>query len=882
LSDSRSALSALTASTQHSAGQLNNALERIAGLESELSNSDRQGHTVLNRRDSLQSENVVLLASLEEVRGKVVSLSNEQVALTDRYEGVNRALRERETELRSAGVARAQAEKRISELEITTSDYTTLVNEKLQLEEAVQAAELNALDAEDQLRAAQGIVNEHRRNIAQMEDTLAIARRDAGIASAARDELLLQSTSTSTTLDGSMIADLQASLVALTNANAESSTNIESLTEATRQSSTTILQLQQDLAAAISAHQLSLEELEQHQSNPTSNNHSESESSALIATLESTLLSKDSELASLTSQLSETQEQSSQLNQFLTTATEETIATREKLSAEINFLQEEITILKTSYATIMEREESTTVELKRYEQLVEKRGGEIDLLKAALGNMSNDLSNARGAVVELEKELEMMRESAEMKERKILELEETIGNQGLGNPVSTTSPSFAELESLSAQLEYFKGQSGELQLATSVVQEELRSKVQELENQRLEMNNMIEFMRTSRIETDQVFARANDLDGQNYELNETVAQLQSQIDSLAAPELRQQATNGEEPTIAEMEHLKQVIEELEQQLSSITEQSTLSLEQVITLSQTVETNAKEVESLRSMLEGNRVESEEASRSLIEMKEVLARTESKLAGKEEEIIELSLRPTITATPTSTDQLPTAISNDAYDREYVDGIQQQHGADLADARTQIRKLEERILAAESKGHTLVRENQVLQSNLVDAIEARDLEKEKRRSKETELGSSSSAPSHRPTTIPARSGSATTPTSPPAITRTNSNPRVFHRRASSHMPSSSENVAPGTATGFPLTSVSDQQLRTQPSPPTAMQGSVPRRLLPSTRHARETSLGLLKTRMDEEGVVAGRDSNGRRTAVMNDELMECSCCSGDLFIV
>lgn len=124
---------------------------------------------------------------------------------------------------------------------------------------------------------------------------------------------------------------------------------------------------------------------------------------------------------------------------------------------------------------------------------------------------------------------------------------------------------------------------------------------------------------------------------------------------------------------------------------------------------------------------------------------------------------------------------------------------------------------------------------------------------------------------------------PRSPPPAPATSA--RVLgHRRIASHMPALSENVAPGTATGFPFHSPSDQprSSNNRPSMGSPSINAVPARLAAATRHARQASLVLLKSRIDDEAIDAKEGEKKLRTAVMNDELMNCICCAGDLYIV
>lgn len=125
-----------------------------------------------------------------------------------------------------------------------------------------------------------------------------------------------------------------------------------------------------------------------------------------------------------------------------------------------------------------------------------------------------------------------------------------------------------------------------------------------------------------------------------------------------------------------------------------------------------------------------------------------------------------------------------------------------------------------------------------------------------------------------------------------------RFPHRRAPSNLASVSENVDPSQDFYDP-TSRSHPGAGALTSPPLVpVTASSAHDRSEGSRHVRRASLSLLKARMQDElnvedlsvprlapgGALAGGAGSGRRTrsAVLQDNLVWCSCCQGDLWVV
>lgn len=970
LSAARSALSALQASTMHSQSQLTAANERIATLESSLSNSDRQSHSAGDRRDSLQGENLSLMAALEEVRGKVVSLTNEQVDLSNRNDTLARQLHDRETELRSVGGATAELAQKTLELNELKDEY-----ERLEFERSELAAEVGQQGSmtdglQNELRHSREAVVEHQRRLAIMEDDLAKSRTDLGIAEAARQELMVASSS-----HDSSIAELRSIISDLTQSRHDATRQAE---ESSATATSTIERLQLELESISAAHADVLSQFDAHRESSTS----ASNSSAQIVALESTLAAKEEEISRLASDLTTSRSESIQLNQFLSSATDEAMSIRE----ENDELTAEIKVLQSNLEGLSGNQSGITEEFNRFMTILKERDEEVASLKEALEKTF--ISSARAVELEREQNLareelqlvqagleeakrssEELREQAERQTATIVTLEShldlsranltalesqissaaegyrllqsshdqlTTDNEYLSTSLEEArnappllpngqssdhadAASKIELEVLRQRLDLMEEERHELEeesaenrFAAEEARTELRTMETELANKRAQVDNLEAVIQSSREEIDEVFSGRNDLERRNDDLNESMSSLQSQLDVLvmAKSELEEElsalkASNAVDrdrevadsittdlEMTAETNELRRTIATLEEGVSRIREESESSIEEVANLSNELERNVGEVESLRASLERNRYESEQVIKVVEELTEVLARTQEDLAAREEEIEELRNRPSRPLSPqlVQSEGTPDPATH-PYDRAYVDGIQRQHEADRSEARTQIRNLEERVLEAESSGHVLSKANEELSDKVQSITQTLEMEREHRRVKDRETealrsldqarsasprsASTLSPLSNNPNTIPARIrsplASPSRLVSPPLVATKPliSNPRVFaHRRIASHMPTLSENVAPGTETGFPFNSLSDQ--RTVEEARTAS----------ATRHARRASLSLLKTRIEDEVEVDGEKQ--LRSVVLGDELMACVCCDGDLFIV
>ncbi|KAL8278346.1 hypothetical protein RQP46_009238 [Phenoliferia psychrophenolica] len=193
------------------------ALSRIASLEDSLALSDRKAEAAAVRRDGLQQENTDLMASLEELRGKVVSLSNEQAELSDRNASLQRTIREKDAEKEQAG----EVEKELATLR---EEHTEVLSATEALEEEIAARGATIDELRDELESTRSALREQQTLAGTLEDALAVARKDSGNALAVRDDLQKEVESAL-----SRIASLESQLVAAQASEASHSTRAESL-----------------------------------------------------------------------------------------------------------------------------------------------------------------------------------------------------------------------------------------------------------------------------------------------------------------------------------------------------------------------------------------------------------------------------------------------------------------------------------------------------------------------------------------------------------------------------------------------------------------------------------------------------------------------------
>lgn len=418
--------------------------------------------------------------------------------------------------------------------------------------------------------------------------------------------------------------------------------------------------------------------------------------------------------------------------------------------------------------------------------------------------------------------------------------------------------------------------------------------------------------------------------------------------SKSEKELKAIMAFGHERT-EELDSLKSTIGKLQDDVTRMRGGAASTAEEVADLTSELERHVTEVQELKTELMERKGEIIESESALAELREALNSAQEDLIAKDNDIEELRSR---NQTSTPTIQINGATPDPSvYDRDYVDGIQQQHELDLSAARAQIRSLEERIFAAEDASYIMLKANGDLKSQVEGMMESLDQEKEKTRRKEREVEalqaserdnqvnsrSSSNSPlppppratpspsrtlldsphahaghahsenshSHVDTASPSPSPkpqillSSPGPLVSPPSPSIRSSPRAYaHRRVSSHLPTSTENMLPGQSSSFPFPSPSDQR---QPLSNLSIPvpSSLPRNLAPATRHARKASLSMLRTRMEDELGIDDlssnlvREENGilsprlgehlrTRTAVLGEDLVWCAQCTGDLFMV
>lgn len=137
---------------------------RLVTTEESLAQSRKSEQLAISRKDDLQIENSSMLESLEELRSKIVSLSNDNVKLTDELYSTRRSLNEAESKLSNL----QDLESKLSSLE---ENNATLAHYEL-LSSELQSSLSTSLQ-----------------QISLLEDQLAHSLKDSGIASASLHDL---------------------------------------------------------------------------------------------------------------------------------------------------------------------------------------------------------------------------------------------------------------------------------------------------------------------------------------------------------------------------------------------------------------------------------------------------------------------------------------------------------------------------------------------------------------------------------------------------------------------------------------------------------------------------------------------------------------------
>jgi len=277
----------------------------------------------------------------------------------------------------------------------------------------------------------------------------------------------------------------------------------------------------------------------------------------------------------------------------------------------------------------------------------------------------------------------------------------------------------------------------------------------------------------------------------------------------------------------------------------------------------LERNVNEVEALRRALEEQQDQATEANNALEELRALYNEAQ-------EELEDLRAgRPSDRSSPVAG---RSALGD-------VDSLQ----LELSSARAQIRSLEDEVFHTEQTRVKMLKANGDLKSQIESLQDALDKERVKSSSVPSSplpVASTSRTPLAQPSSTP------TTPTRAPPASRSHA-----HRRTASTLPSVSEidDVAPGSfPPAPPPPSSSEAPFLPSSSTPTTGHRSA------ASRHVRQASLSLLKQRMEDElgtddfARSPVRGSNGgdvrtrtRRVPLSND-LLWCTACSGDLYVV
>ncbi|SCV70545.1 BQ2448_3307 [Microbotryum intermedium] len=671
---------------------------------------------------------------------------------------------------------------------------------------------------------------------------------------------------------------------------------------------------------------------------------SEFKSSDLVEVLENERASHAQALSEMVSSLNEVR---TELNHARSSLESTTIGTAEvdSLKARISELETTLHLTSTDLATSQRDLESTQRDLARLnksnadleatnvrlsESLPIATPEEMDRLKADLETVRGELARAQGQRRELEEEL---RDAKHEFAKARIEVEKA--QKESSEALELRSSLEGRIGELETSLETLQAAYDEQTTTVSTLETEiskLRSTLSERETDLLTLRSEL-YSTTS---STGMAVRERDV-----ALNAAVRRA-----SKSERELKSLIASGDE-RLGELETLRTLVTSLQEELASLRSGSEGTSGQVASLTEEVERNVEEVERLRRLWETEKEATSEARNALGDLKEALAKAEDELEMKN---IELGgLRRRVSTSEGENAQGGSPKVGD-YDREQseckyfasyaprhsladcilfahssVDALQQQAELSLSSARAQIRSLEQRLFEEEDARYELEKINGDLKLQVQGITEMIEDDEVRIRELEHLLGADDHAdseyghdrPPHLdPTDFDEPLNSPPTTSIPSASNR---GPRAgSHRRAPSlltpvqetselsssllsppntFLPLPAQHSSFNAPVSPPLVSVSTPILDGTMSPST------------SKRHVRQTSLSLLKSRLEEELgpdallpnspldgpptttnasliPVLSTSTTSLRTsttkAVLQDNLVWCACCQGDLFMV
>ncbi|KDE05503.1 hypothetical protein MVLG_04097 [Microbotryum lychnidis-dioicae p1A1 Lamole] len=575
---------------------------------------------------------------------------------------------------------------------------------------------------------------------------------------------------------------------------------------------------------------------------------------ARIGELESSLHSTENELAASQRELDSTQRDLNRLQESNNTGIE--LANANLSESLPTSAQEEMDLL--------------SAELEKSREQLRRVEDENRELKKGLEEARRELVDAKGEVKGARKELLDVSELCSTLEERAKELE--------------------------TSLEVLKG-SNETQIATiSTLETELGSLRTSLSDREASLLSLRTEL-SSATESSGIVVRERDV-----ALNAAVRRA-----SKSERELKSLIASGDE-RLGELDTLRMLVGSLQEELASLRSGKEGTSGQVASLTDELERNVGEVESLRRLLEREKEATSDVRRALADLKEALGRAEADLETRNTELVGLRMRVGKTE---GEGEAKGAASGGEYD---LDALQQQAELNLSTARAQIRSLEHRLFEEEDARYELEKTNGDLKLQIQGMTEMIEDDAVRIRELEALLGAND-LHEHDP---PPHLDSPELEEPHSSLTR---GPRAgSHRRVPSLLTPveetselSSSPLSPSNAV-LPLPS--HQPPFNAPVSPPLVSVSTP--ILDGTmsptsskRHVRQASLSLLKSRLETElgpdavlpddpfdptattptgpsssDTLLANSTTSLRTstnrAVLQDNLVWCACCQGDLFVV
>ncbi|KAK4056633.1 hypothetical protein OIO90_002481 [Microbotryomycetes sp. JL221] len=431
------------------------------------------------------------------------------------------------------------------------------------------------------------------------------------------------------------------------------------------------------------------------------------------------LESARSELSKLRAELSEATQRADDADRARTTVTEEAARLRSRvdqseehqglmaaLREQVRSLESELgearreleRIMATNAALEAEREQASRRSTDEQDVAVAAAVSAKDRLQRELDQIKAELA----ASIKERRELE----TAFAKSQVVVEEREATA-QSAQDDVDSLKNALAEremsLQSTRNQLNAATNRSAELDDKLNMIQAQLntaQTSSSTADRARIHLEERIQTLEAAVKDKDLAMSELESKLGSEVDLARKTAHERTRQASRTERELKAILASGNERA-SEVDRLRTVVQELEQQVTSLRSGEAGSSIEVESLTEELKRNVGELESLKQLIDGEREQ-------LSQARSELEHAQSQLTMKSTEIDQLRMR-------ISGQQTEGEVVSNPYDREYVDSIQQQHELEISEARAQIRSLEQRVFAAEDARHEMLKANGDLKSQI-----------------------------------------------------------------------------------------------------------------------------------------------------------------------